>query len=76
MPRYKVRHHTEEFDCPQCGAPVYVGDSAWQDDAETAPFCSAYCAGADPKVNQQAREDAYNAADFARDYPNGEPRAS
>ena len=56
--RYKIRHHTEEFDCPQCGAPLYVGDTAWQDDADTAPFCSAYCAGAVPAVAPATSADA------------------
>lgn len=26
--RYTVAHHSEEFDCLQCGCPVDVGDSA------------------------------------------------
>ena len=25
---YKVRHHSEEFDCSDCGEPVDVGDTA------------------------------------------------
>lgn len=50
--RYTVRHHTDEFGCPMCGAPVYAGDTAWQDGADGPVFCSAYFAGADPKTNE------------------------
>ena len=50
--RYKVKHHTDEFACPACGAPVYAGDTAWQGGTDGPVFCSAYCAGADPRTNQ------------------------
>lgn len=49
--RYRLTCGQEEFDCPTCGAPVYVGDTAWQEGGDN-PFCSAYCAGYDPRVNQ------------------------
>jgi hypothetical protein len=45
--RYRLTHHSEEFACPTCGAPVYVGDTAWDDDGDC--YCSAHCAGADPR---------------------------
>lgn len=49
--KYRLTHHSEEFACPTCGAPVYVGDVAVGPEATTdgsGPFCSWYCAGADP----------------------------
>ena len=44
--RYRLTHHAEEFGCPTCGAPVYVGDVAIEE--PDGPYCSWYCAGADP----------------------------
>ncbi len=49
MPRYTVNGRAEEFDCPTCGAPVFTGERAWQDTPEEQPYCSAYCAGYDPR---------------------------
>jgi hypothetical protein len=54
--RYRVTCRSEEFDCPTCGAPIYVGDTAWEDDG--VPYCSAYCAGADPRTNQLPKQQA------------------
>ncbi len=51
--RYRVRDHAEEFACPACGAPVYAGETAWQDGTDGPASCSAYCAGADPRTNQR-----------------------
>jgi hypothetical protein len=45
--RYQLRHHSEEFGCPWCGAPVYVGDSAYQCGPDETPYCSQRCADAD-----------------------------
>lgn len=47
--RYRVKHITEEFSCPACGGLVYVGDGAWQGPDDGPCFCSASCAGADPR---------------------------
>jgi hypothetical protein len=41
--RYKVRGHLEEFQCDNCGEPVYAGDTAVMID-ESAAFCSTRCA--------------------------------
>jgi hypothetical protein len=49
MPFYTVRHHTEEFQCPKCGVPLYVGERAYQDGPDGTCYCSAYCAGAEPQ---------------------------
>lgn len=42
-PAFKVRHHTEEFQCPECGRPVYVGDTAYEDE-DGEIFCCKGCA--------------------------------
>lgn len=55
--RYRVRHHGEEFGCPACGEPVYVGETAWEDDGGV--FCSAYCAGADPGRQAATKTDPF-----------------
>jgi hypothetical protein len=31
---------------------VYAGDTAWQNGTDGPAFCSAYCAGADPRTNE------------------------
>ncbi len=41
--RYTVKRFAEQFDCSQCGAPVDVGDSAYQEGPEGRPFCSKRC---------------------------------
>jgi hypothetical protein len=43
-PAYKVRHHTEEFQCPACGDPVYVGDYAYEDPGTGEVYCCSRCA--------------------------------
>jgi hypothetical protein len=45
--RYTVKHHSEEFACLWCGAPVYVGDAAYQCGPDETPYCSQRCAEAD-----------------------------
>src|SRR5262249_8781380 len=50
--RYTVRHHPGAFACPACGAPVYAGDTAWQDGHDGPLFCPASCAGAAPRTNE------------------------
>jgi hypothetical protein len=51
--RYRLTHHTEEFQCPTCGVPVYVGDLAVQPDHDREPFCSWYCAGGGEKPSAE-----------------------
>lgn len=43
MPRYRIVYHQEELDCPQCGEPLYIGESAYQDGADGDCYCSAAC---------------------------------
>ena len=31
MPYYRLNGAAEEFDCPECGAPVYSGERAFQE---------------------------------------------
>ena len=79
--RYTVRHHTDEFGCPTCGAPVYPGDTAWQDGPDGPVFCSASCAGTDPRTNDlpprptfYVTDDAGYAAEVDRNGPDaGKP---
>ena len=42
MTRYRLRSHAEEFHCPECGEPVYVGEHAVEH--EENRFCSRHCA--------------------------------
>jgi len=35
--RFRLTHHSQEFECPTCGAPVYVGDAACQARRTTTP---------------------------------------
>jgi len=40
----RIRHHSEECDCEQCGFPMDVGDKVyWLDDT---PYCTKTCARA------------------------------
>jgi hypothetical protein len=39
--RYQITHHTEEWYCAICGAPLYVGDYAY--DFEEEAYCSTDC---------------------------------
>jgi hypothetical protein len=55
MPRYKVTHHSQEFACPVCGSPVYVGDTAWDDDG--VMYCCAYCAALDREEWERRRDE-------------------
>lgn len=41
--RYKVKDLSEEFACPVCGAPVYIGETAYQDGEGGDCYCSLYC---------------------------------
>lgn len=45
--RYLVKHHSEEFGCPYCGQPVYVGDRAYQAGPDAEPYCSRKCSESD-----------------------------
>ena len=40
---YQVWHHSEEFGCPWCGAPVYVGERAFQAPDAGQVYCSRGC---------------------------------
>lgn len=42
-----MKHHSEEFGCPYCGAPVYVGDHAYQAGPDAEPYCSKKCSESD-----------------------------
>lgn len=43
--RYTVSHPTEECQCPWCGTPLYIDDSAHQIAPDgAAGFCSPTCA--------------------------------
>ncbi|HXD84961.1 MAG TPA: hypothetical protein VN641_00600 [Urbifossiella sp.] len=44
MTRYRLCSHVEEFHCPECGEPVYVGEHAVEH--EENRFCSPHCAEA------------------------------
>ncbi len=46
---YVIKHHSEEFTCPECGAPNYVGERAYQDGKDGPVYCSAYCGGHRPQ---------------------------
>ena len=39
---YRLCSHVEEFHCPECGAPVYVGEHAVEHEGDC--FCSRHCA--------------------------------
>lgn len=41
---YRITSRDMEEDCPTCGAPLYLGDRAWQLDEATVGFCSPWCA--------------------------------
>jgi hypothetical protein len=45
---YRVKHHSHETDCEKCGAPIDVGDSAYE--YEDNVFCSLGCAGFEVKT--------------------------
>jgi endogenous inhibitor of DNA gyrase (YacG/DUF329 family) len=40
---YRVAGPLEEFECPNCGAPVLDGERAYQANELAAPFCSKRC---------------------------------
>jgi endogenous inhibitor of DNA gyrase (YacG/DUF329 family) len=42
MTSYRLCSHVEEFHCPECGAPVYVGEHAVEHEGDC--FCSRHCA--------------------------------
>ena len=42
MPYYTIASAAEEFACPQCGDPSYVGDRAFE--AREEAYCSSMCA--------------------------------
>ena len=45
--RYRIKHIDEEFFCPNCGEPSFVGDTAWEEPGDNC-YCSAWCAGYRP----------------------------
>ena len=42
MTRYRLCSHVEEFHCPECGEPVYLGEHAVEHEGDC--FCSGHCA--------------------------------
>jgi endogenous inhibitor of DNA gyrase (YacG/DUF329 family) len=44
--RYTVRGIAEEFECPECGWPVYAGERAVEDTRLTRCYCSFKCSNA------------------------------
>lgn len=55
--RYKISLHTEEFGCPWCGCPVYVGDYAYRvEEGDMRDYyCSKHCGVSD--IGRSLRED-------------------
>ena len=47
---YRIRHHDEESVCNHCGYPLYVGDSALEDNSGI--YCCNQCAVADRKYRR------------------------
>lgn len=43
MTSYKIKHHTEECVCENCGSPLYVGDTVKTYSDYDEPFCSDGC---------------------------------
>ena len=41
LEKYRVNGICEEFDCPGCGAPVFHGETAYEDSANC--YCSKTC---------------------------------
>jgi hypothetical protein len=41
--QFTIQDIDEEFTCPECGCPVYMGDRAWMDDLMAQPYCSDVC---------------------------------
>lgn len=39
---YTIHHHTEEFECPECGFPCCIGEEVYDDGPRV--YCSRYCA--------------------------------
>src|SRR6185437_8607082 len=44
MTRYRLCSHVEEFHCPECCAPVYVGEHAIEHEGDC--YCSSDCSEA------------------------------
>jgi hypothetical protein len=43
---YRIHDSTEESGCPQCGHPLFAGDTAWEVDSgilHASGFCSRRC---------------------------------
>lgn len=43
MPVYTIKDRSQEFECPQCGEPLYSGERAYQDGTDGDCYCSAAC---------------------------------
>lgn len=66
--RYKIANKQEEFECPKCGQPLYIGETAWQDGANGDCFCSALCCERHGQPKQaRAAERAIERAERARE---------
>ena len=44
LTHYRITRREHECECPLCGAPLYLGDRAWQLDDVRVGYCSPWCA--------------------------------
>lgn len=47
---YKIESRDEECPCSECGAPLYVGDTAIESDDEENVYCSEACMNTDKVI--------------------------
>lgn len=57
---YRIKRTTEEFGCPNCGSPSYVGDTAFLSN-NGVPFCSKACSEEDSGRRAAAKRAAKGA---------------
>ena len=76
--QYRVTHHTEEFNCPECGCPIYAGEVAWLSPTKDTAYCSRRCAGDNPPEPSDAQRyrDRHKRPVFVRPSDERRPKSS